>query len=263
MVTCNSYRHPALVAKMAATLDSISNGRLEFGIGAGWHKREYVAYGFPYPSLDERTSMLRESVHLIKRMWIEDKVTFIGEHYRTHEAICEPKPVQKPHPPIWIGGKGRSTLKVAAAYADGCNFAAEPREYLAKLELLKRYCDEIGRDHTQIRKSLYGRVILGRDEREVGSRLRAYASKVQIPVASKISIALRHPEKALSYVRKQIIQRRPPAAWIVGTPEQCSETLLSYKRMGAGEFMLYIVDAAEREPLRLFADKVMPTINPG
>jgi len=247
---------------MGATLDSISNGRLEFGIGAGWNEREHIAYGFPYPSLAERTSMLRESIHLIKRMWTEDKVTFVGKHYQTHEAVCEPKPVQKPHPPVWVGGRARSTLKVAAAYADGCNFAADPRKYAAKLELLRSYCDQLGRDYTQIRKSLEGLVILGRDESEVRSRSRAFASKVEASMASRISIALRHPAKALAYVRNHIIQRRHPEAWIVGTPEQCSETLLNYKRIGVREFMLYIVGATEHEPLRLFADKVMPAIKP-
>jgi len=104
---------------------------------------------------------------------------------------------------------------------------------------------------------------LGRDEGEVRSRLRAYASKVQTPIVSRINIAIRHPTRALSYLRDRVIQHRPPAAWIIGTPEQCSETLLNYKRIGVGDFMLYIVDATEREPLRLFADKVMPAINQG
>lgn len=117
------------------------------------------------------------------------------------------------------------------------------------------------RDYAEIRKSLYGLVILGRDEGEVTKRLRTYASKVRTPMASRITTALHHPKKALSYLKNHIIRRRPPAAWIVGTPEQCSETLLNYKEMGVKEFMLYIVDATEHEPLRLFSDKVMPDID--
>ncbi len=98
LVTCNSYRHPTVLAKMAATVDRISGGRLEFGIGAGWYKREHDAYGFPYPSLGKRAEMLRESLNLITRLWTEEKVTFQGNYYRTREAVCEPKPVQEPHP---------------------------------------------------------------------------------------------------------------------------------------------------------------------
>ena len=113
-VLCNSYRHPPLVAKMAATLDVISGGRLILGLGAGWHKREYEAYGIPFRRDGIRVSRLEEAVKVIKKMWTQPATTFKGKHYVVKDARCEPKPIQKPHPPIWIGGNGNRILRIAA-----------------------------------------------------------------------------------------------------------------------------------------------------
>ena len=126
MVTCNNYRNPALLAKMASTVDVMSHGRLDFGIGAGWYEEEYRAYGYPYPDGPERLRMLDEALQIIRAMWTEDYATFEGKYYQVRGAINEPKGVQKPHPPIWVGGGGEQvTLKLVAKYGDACNITGD------------------------------------------------------------------------------------------------------------------------------------------
>ena len=122
IVTCNSYRNPALLAKMVATLDVITNGRAELGIGAGWFKEEYIAYGYQYSSDVERIMQLKESIQIIKKLWIQKIANFQGKYYSVNNATSYPKPVQKPHPTIMVGGSGEKyLLKVAAKYADRYN----------------------------------------------------------------------------------------------------------------------------------------------
>jgi F420-dependent oxidoreductase-like protein len=153
MVTCNSYRNPALLAKEATTVDVMSNGRLDFGIGAGWYEHEYLAYGYEFPPVGDRLRMMGEALAICRAMWTEPYASFEGEHYRISGAINEPKPVQKPHPPIWIGGEGEKvTLKLAAQYADATNFGSgwDMDYYERKLEVLAAHCDAIGRDPATI-----------------------------------------------------------------------------------------------------------------
>jgi F420-dependent oxidoreductase-like protein len=155
MVTCNSYRNPALLAKIASTVDVMSHGRLDFGIGAGWYEHEYNAYGYPFPDGPERLRMLREALQIIKAMWTEEYATFEGERYQVRGAINEPKGVQKPHPPIWIGGGGEKvTLKLVAQYGDACNFGGlDLDNYRHKLEVLRGHCETVGRDFDSLIKS--------------------------------------------------------------------------------------------------------------
>jgi F420-dependent oxidoreductase-like protein len=168
MVTCNSYRPPSLLAKMASCIDVMSHGRLILGIGAGWYEREYRAYGYDYPETPERLRMLRESLQIIKAMWTEDEPRFDGAHYRIRGPINEPKPVQKPHPPIWIGGEGEKvTLKLVAQYGDGCNIGGDLDNVRHKLDVVRRHCDNAGRDYDSVLKTMEFYSILG-DEREVG-----------------------------------------------------------------------------------------------
>jgi F420-dependent oxidoreductase-like protein len=156
MVTCNSYRNPALLAKEASTVDVMSNGRLDFGIGAGWYEHEYLAYGYEFPSIGDRLRMLGEALQIVTTMWTEPYASFEGQFYKVSGAINEPKPVQKPHPPIWIGGEGEKvTLKLAAKYADATNFGSgwDMDYYEHKLEVLGAHCDAIGRDPATITHS--------------------------------------------------------------------------------------------------------------
>jgi F420-dependent oxidoreductase-like protein len=157
MVTCNSYRNPALLAKMASTVDVLSHGRLDFGIGAGWYEGEYDAYGYPFPPLPERLRMLGEALQVIHAMWSQPYARFDGEFYRVDGAINEPKGVQKPHPPIWVGGSGEKvTLRLAAQYGDATNFGGHLDDmgwYGHKFEVIRGHCEAIGRDPDEIVRS--------------------------------------------------------------------------------------------------------------
>src|SRR5215210_3136620 len=155
MVTCNNYRNPALLAKMASTVDVMSHGRLDFGIGAGWYEHEYRAYGYPYPDGPERLRMLREALQVIRAMWTEDYATFEGQYYQVRGAINEPKGVQQPHPPIWIGGGGEKvTLRLVAQYGDASNIPGpDPEEARRKFGVLREHCAALGRDYDRLIRS--------------------------------------------------------------------------------------------------------------
>jgi F420-dependent oxidoreductase-like protein len=156
LVTANTYRHPGLLANMAATLDVASNGRLELGLGAGWSEEEHLAYGIPLPPWAERFDRLEESCEVIHRLLTQDRTTFEGDHYQLTEAMCEPKPIQQPRPPLVIGGKGeKRTLRIAARWADQWNFPnGEPAELEHKIEVLHAHCAEVGRDPADIEISV-------------------------------------------------------------------------------------------------------------
>jgi F420-dependent oxidoreductase-like protein len=165
MVTCNSYRPPSLLAKMASCIDVISRGRVILGIGAGWYEHEYLAYGYEYPETPERLRMLRESLQVIKAMWTRDEATFEGRFYQVRGAINEPKPVQKPHPPIWIGGGGEKvTLKLVAQYGDACNVGGDLDTVRHKLGVLREHCESVGRDYDSILKSMEFYTLFGDPE---------------------------------------------------------------------------------------------------
>lgn len=165
LVLCNSFRNPALVAKMGATLDVVSNGRLELGIGAGWHRTEYEAYGYEFPPAKSRIDHLEEGVQIIRRMWTEEHPTFHGKYFAIKDANCEPKPLQEPHPPITIGGGGEKfTLRVVAQFADRCNFMGALETCRHKLKVLNKHCLETGRDYDKIEKSLFSYIHIGKDQ---------------------------------------------------------------------------------------------------
>ncbi|QBD75387.1 LLM class F420-dependent oxidoreductase [Ktedonosporobacter rubrisoli] len=154
MVTCNGYRNPALLAKMASTVDVLSHGRLNFGIGAGWYEQECRAYGYDFPDAPTRLRQLREAVQVILAMWTQEEATFEGKYYQVHGAINQPKGVQKPHIPLLIGGGGeRVTLKLVAQYGDACNFQGDPATLEHKLAVLKSHCAAIGRDYESIHRT--------------------------------------------------------------------------------------------------------------
>jgi F420-dependent oxidoreductase-like protein len=179
MVTCNSFRNPALLAKMAATLDVISNGRLELGIGAGVQKDEHVAYGVPFSQPQDRIGKMKEAVEIIKKLWTEEKASYQGKYYRINEAVCEPKPLQKPHPPITIGGTGEKlALKVTAQHADRFDWGHIPslELYKHKLDVLKSHCKAVGRNFEEIEKSCWlGSQILSTTD-ECRQKIRQYTN---------------------------------------------------------------------------------------
>jgi F420-dependent oxidoreductase-like protein len=160
LVTGVTYRHPGLLAKIVSTIDVLSGGRAAFGIGAAWYEREHVALGVPYPPVSERFERLEETLRIVRQMWSEDDGPFEGMHYKLAETINLPQPLQKPHPPIMIGGGGeKKTLRLVAHYADACNLFTSPgpdgsAQVGAKLDVLRVHCERAGTDYDRIRKTV-------------------------------------------------------------------------------------------------------------
>ena len=240
MVLANTYRPPALLAKMASTLDVISGGRLELGIGAGGGRGDHQASGYAFPSTRVRVAMLEEAVEVMKRLWTQPKADFQGTYYTLDQASNEPKPLQKPHPPLLIGGHGeRYLLKAVARHADICNIGSEMslEEHRAKLDVLERYCREVGRDPAEI---------------EVTHNARLIISENQQAFDSKSAHAAFHANMSVSDYKQSI------SGAIAGTPEQCIQQIESYVQAGIRYFMLIFQDPVSVEDLQLFAREVMP-----
>ena len=151
-----TYRHPGLLAKIVTTLDVVSGGRAQLGIGAAWYEREHKGLGVPFPPLGERFERLEETLQICQQMWSDDDGPYEGRHYRLAETICQPRPVQQPRPPILVGGSGeKKTLRLVAQYADACNlFAPEPSVVEHKLDVLSQHCADIGRDPAEIENTI-------------------------------------------------------------------------------------------------------------
>ena len=150
IVLCNLFRHPSLLAKMTSTLDIISNGRLIFSLGAGWFKEECIAYGIPWFPYKERLARFREAIIIVKSLWNERVSNFKGEYYEIKDAYLEPKPIQKPHPPIWIGGESDTIKDTVAEFADGWDLTVSPDVLQKKIESLKIKCESLGRNYREI-----------------------------------------------------------------------------------------------------------------
>jgi F420-dependent oxidoreductase-like protein len=165
-VTGNTYRHPAVLAKAAVTIDHLSGGRLEFGIGAGWAENEHTMLGLPFGTAGDRADRLEEACQVIRSLWTQARASFAGQHYQLTDAVAEPKPVQQPHPPIWIGGAGRRrTLRIAAQHASVWNAPGGSPEEVTELSgVLDRHCAEVGRDPSEIRRSVQVRMPAAPDE---------------------------------------------------------------------------------------------------
>ncbi len=186
MVTSQSYRNPALLAKIAAGVDQMSGGRLEFGVGAGWKALEYKAYGYEFPDAPTRVTQLVETLEICTRMWNEPRATYHGKHYRIEDALCAPKPLQKPLP-IWIGGTKPRVMRVAAKYAHWFNMSdpsdpIEPR--IAELnKLLPDACKAVGRDVATLKRSLFIQVLAAPTRREVDEIVSACGSRAKLSAA--------------------------------------------------------------------------------
>ena len=181
VVLCNLFRYPAVLAKMASTLDLISEGRVTLALGAGWFRTECFAYGVPWKPYRTRLEMLRESVQLIKRFWTEDEVTFTGRHYRVEGGMLSPKPVQRPRPPIVIGGSSENAMRIAADEADGWDVDTGPcsfETFQQRVAQLEAYCGEIGRDAGSIRISVNATPILADSVEEAGKLAAVWARRI-------------------------------------------------------------------------------------
>jgi F420-dependent oxidoreductase-like protein len=241
MVLCNSYRNPALLAKMAATLDNISNGRLEFGIGAGVQKDEHNAYGIPFPKPSDRIDRMKEAVEIIKKMWTEEKANYHGKYYTVNDAVCLPKPRQKPHPPITIGGGGEKlTMKVAAQYADRYDWGYVPslEQYKHKMKILENHCNAVNRDFQEIEKSCWlgGQIFIAQNREEIDEKVSQWKPQ---------NVSLEDFKKSS----------------FITTPEECKRKIREYAGLGVTYFMLFFGDLPDTDGLRLFADEVVKTLN--
>jgi F420-dependent oxidoreductase-like protein len=236
LVTGSVYRNPAMLAKMAANVDLMSNGRLFFGIGAGWFEPEATAYDMPFYSVAERGKRLEESVQIIKGMWTNPKgFTFQGNYYKVNNALCLPEPIQKPHPPIMIGGGGeKQTLRTVAKYGDACNLFGGPKNIKAKLDVLKMHCSEVSRDYNTILKTALTTVIIADDKASL--------------------------EGALAGVREQgVSDEALDEVVLYGTPDEVAEKI--ERRIDAGlQYLMvnFIGSSSEKDSLRMFAEKVVP-----
>jgi F420-dependent oxidoreductase-like protein len=237
MVTCNSYRPPSLLAKMASGVDVMSRGRLILGIGAGWYENEYQAYGYEYPETPERLRMLREALQVIKAMWTQDRADFAGQYYQLRGAINEPKPVQKPHPPIWIGGGGEKvTLKLVAQYGDACNFNADVATVRHKLNVLREHCETVGRDYDSITKTVEFYTILG-DQREIDRVVADTARRARVDEAFVRSW---HP--------------------LAGDAKRIAQIIGDYVEAGIDYFIVNVPNAFEGGVISRFAEEVFPRV---
>jgi len=247
MCTCMAYRPPMYLAKVAATADHISGGRIEMGIGGGWYEHEWRAYGYGFPRAGERLKMLDEGVQIMRMAWRDGVATLHGEHYDVDGAICRPLPRQEGGIPLWIAGGGEKvTLKIAARYANYTNFDGTPEGFARKSELLRGHCETVGRDFGEITRSANYNVIIGRDEAEVAERRRRYVDRVR-PYLSDDQIAAQ--------------LRGFDGMPAVGTPEQVIENLSALRDAGMTYGILYFPEAAyDRSGIDLFASEVIPAL---
>ncbi len=229
MVSPVGYRNPALLARMAASLDHISGGRLNFGFGAGGFRPEYQAYGFEFPEKGSvRLEQMKEALQLILGLWTHPRFTFHGKYFRVEDAILEPKPLQTPHPPILIGGVGpKITLRLIAEMGDACNLWGPPDEFVKQRETLNRHCDEMGRDESTIEKTTYDLVVCARTEKDLKIKNERLLPKGVEPWMA-----------------------------LVGTPSQLVDVIGEYERVGADHLCM---DFAGNDPesYALFVEEVM------
>jgi F420-dependent oxidoreductase-like protein len=204
LVTSQSYRNPALLAKIVASLDNASNGRIDLGIGAGWKESEYKAYGYPFPSAKERVTQLREAIQIINLLWTKKKPSFNGNFYNIKETMFLPKPVQKPRVPIWVGSmklKAPMIEETAARYADGMDYGAETtiKGSLEKKERVKRMCEKVGRDFEELRSSVSMTAgVIGEDTDDFEERLKEITEQEWIWIAHASESVKRKYLKTLS-----------------------------------------------------------------
>ncbi|MCE3556020.1 LLM class F420-dependent oxidoreductase [Pseudonocardia sp. RS11V-5] len=247
MCTCMAYRNPAYLAKVAATVDVVSGGRVEMGIGGGWYEHEWRAYGYGFPPPRDRLGMLDEGVQIFRQAWQKGVATLDGTHYQVDGAICEPRPIQPGGIPMWIAGSGEKvTLRIAARYADYTNFDGSPHGFTAKSEILAKHCREVGTDFEAIVRSANYNVAIGTTEDEVADRLRQLVDRLT-PYVGK--------EKAEAQLGAF---RGLPA---VGTPEQIVENLRGMQERGMTYGIFYFPEAAyDRSGIELFEREVIPNL---
>jgi F420-dependent oxidoreductase-like protein len=248
MCTCMGYRNPAYLAKVAATIDIISGGRVEMGIGGGWYEHEWRAYGYGFLGAGGRLGMLDEGVQVMRQLWTTGTATLDGKYYQVDGAIGRPLPLQDGGIPLWIAGGGeQKTLRIAAKYAQYTNFDATPETFKHKSEVLAAHCREVGTDFDAIVRSGNYNVIIGETERDVQDKLAWMRSHYEPLV----------PADVLESSARQFA-----TGPLVGTPDQIIERLTEARSMGLSYAIAYFLDAAyDRTSIDLFAEKVIPALS--
>lgn len=227
LVTCNGYRNPAFLAKMASTVDVLSHGRLNFGIGAGWYEHEFRSYGFDYPSAPDRLRRLREAVQIIRAMWTEEEAVFEGKYYQVRGAINQPKGVQQPHIPLLIGGGGEQvTLKLVAQYGDACNIYGDLETIKRKFAILKEHCAAIGRDYESVHRTA-----------------TAFCSIAETD------------EQALAKLPAGLLDRPSGQGALFGSPATLRQRFAELEEAGVQELVISFPDILQLDTLRSFANE--------
>jgi F420-dependent oxidoreductase-like protein len=248
MCTCMGYRNPAYLAKVAATVDVISGGRAEMGIGAGWYEHEWRAYGYGFPGAGDRLAMLDEGVEIMHQLWTKGTATLDGRHYQVDGAICQPLPLQEGGVPLWIAGGGeKKTLRIAAKYAKYTNFDSAPEVFSRKSEILAGHCRELGTDYAAITRSANYNVILGETDKDVQDRIAWMKDHM---------LGCGVPEDIVED-RVHDFANGP----LVGTPELVAERLAAASELGMSYAILNFAEVAyDRSALTLFTEKVAPSL---
>jgi F420-dependent oxidoreductase-like protein len=229
------YRDPATLAKAAVQVDLISNGRLEFALGAAWAEREFRAYGLPFPPVAERLARLDEALEIVKLLWTQPRTTYEGRYYTIHDAPCEPKPVQRPHPPIMVGGAGRRTLRIAARHADEWNCLGSPAAIGALVPQFRAECAAIGRDPAEVVISAHPKLAIATSREEALAKARTLARANGQELGEEVG------------------------DWLLGTPAEIREQLQRFQEAGVTHWVISVGAPFDLQGLRLFADQVLPT----
>ena len=233
MCTCNSYRNPAYLTKVASSIDAMSGGRLEFAIGAGWYDQEYKAYGYEYPSAGVRLKMLEEALQIYITMNTEDKASFEGEYYSIKNAINQPKPLQKPYPPLWVcGGGEKVTLKLLAKYGDYGNWDVDVNGFVHKSEILKDHCEQQKREYSEIKKTLHTNVIIGENQKDLDNKINRITDVTGIP--------------------KEMYIDKP----LVGTVDKVFSTIDEFKSVECAYIIAYVPDIVWGNSLEILSQKI-------
>lgn len=233
----DQLRHGPLLAKIAATLDNVSDGRLKLGMGAGWKDDEAVAYGYDWPDAPTRLRRLEETIVLLKRLWTEETVSFEGDFYQLDEAMCKPHPTQEPRPPIMVGGGGEEfTLRITAKHADAWNFWGSPDLMRRKLEVLEDHCETYDRSIDEIETSWFARCLIRESDDDLEELL-----------------------DAVPQFREENLDE--DEFHLVGTPEEVQADLERYVSMGFDEAVIEFVDFPRTEGAETFSDEVLPALS--
>jgi F420-dependent oxidoreductase-like protein len=249
MCTAMGYRNPVYLAKVAATADIISGGRVQMGIGGGWYQHEWEAYGYGFPTAGQRLGMLDEGVQIMRAAWRDGRVSFAGKHYEVNGAIVAPTPLQPGGPPLWIAGGGEKvTLRIAAKYAQYTNFTSEPAGFEHKSEVLAGHCRDVGTDYGKIVRSANFNAVIGDSEADVEDRIARIRAKQQAKAdpdsVDRMLSAVSAPESA------------------TGTTEQVVDKLRRMRDLGCEYAILYFPEAAyDRSGIEAFEQQVIPALS--